>query len=396
MIDLFRANINQTYTPEKYQQFIAKIQNDCSNHIDFRVAETPVFIPKYLQLKLEDACEEIVKTIQSPQFLNASQQAIPSHLKVQNNHQHPHFICIDFAICQNKQGELEPQLIELQGFASMYRWMDYLANAYQELYPEIKALTPYLSGLTQSQYYNLLKETILGPYQAEEVILLELQPHQQKTRIDFYLTQQLLNIPIVCLSDLVQTEKKLFYPKDGKLFEVKRIYNRLIFDDLAAHPDFKFDIDLFGDLQVEWATHPNWFYRISKYSMPFLKHAFVPPTQFLSELKEVPKDLENYVLKPLFSFAGAGVIIDVKPEDITAIKDPENWILQKKVSYAEVIQTPEAKVKCEIRMMYLWPDKAQKPTLAISLTRLSRGKMIGVNYNKDLNWVGSSVSFFEK
>jgi hypothetical protein len=177
---------------------------------------------------------------------------------------------------------------------------------------------------------------------------------------------------------------------------VKRIYNRLIFDDLAANPDFKYSINLQDDLDVEWVTHPHWFYRISKYTMPFLRNEFVPNTYFLNELMSIPTDLENYVLKPLFSFSGMGVIIDVTPEDISKITDPENWILQQKVTYAEAIQSPVGGVKCEIRMMYLWPDGDERPTLAINLGRMSRGKMIGVRYNKDFDWVGGNIAFFEE
>lgn len=396
MIADIRNSINKNFTREAYQQFIEKLQNECKHSIDFRVAESPVFIPKALQQKLESACESILKTLQNPNFLKASEAAVPAHLNVKNTSNHSNFICIDFAICKNEHGALEPQLIELQGFASMFAWMEFLGNAYQKAFNIPSNYTHFLSGLNQTSYTELLRRTILGKFQATEVVLLELMPHKQKTRVDFYLTQALFGIEIVCLSELVQTEKKMYYHKNGKAIEIKRIYNRLIFDDLEANPDFHIPVNLFEDLEVEWVSNPNWFYQISKYSMPFLKHAFVPETQFLNELKVIPENLEDYVLKPLFSFAGAGVIIEVTQNDIKAIKDPENWILQKKVSYTEAIETPEGGVKCEIRMMFLWPDEDKEPTLAISLTRLSRGKMIGVNFNKDLNWVGSSVAFFER
>jgi hypothetical protein len=158
-----------------------------------------------------------------------------------------------------------------------------------------------------------LKDIIIAGYDPENVILLEIFPHKQKTRIDFYCTQDYLNIPVVCLTELVKEGKKLFYVQDEKKIEVKRIYNRIIFDELQQQsPEVqeKGKI-LFEDLDVEWAPHPNWFYRISKYTLPFIKHRFVPETKFLSDVKELPSDLENYVLKPLFSFAGQGVVIDV-------------------------------------------------------------------------------------
>jgi len=121
----------------------------------------------------------------------------------------------------------------------------------------------------------------------------------------------------------------------------------------------------------------------------------VPKTYFLNEVKQIPPDLENYVLKPLFSFAGQGVVIDISISDIEKIEDPANWILQRKVKYADVIETPDIPAKVEIRMMYLWEDGWSKPKPAINLARLSKGKMIGVRYNKDKEWVGGSVCFFE-
>jgi hypothetical protein len=396
MIKTLRQNINESFDRAKYESFIQSLQKDCNQSIDFRVAESPVFIPKQLQKKLENACQEIIKTIQLPSFLEASKVAVPENLQVKNLSAHSNFLCIDFAICKDKENELEPQLIELQGFASLFGWINFLGIAYQKEFNIPAQFNYLLGGLNQASYTKLLQKTILGEHDPAAVVLLEIEPHKQKTRVDFYLTQEILGIEIVCLSELVQTEKKLFYNKNGKKIEIKRIYNRIIFDDMQANTNFTYNINLFEDLAVEWVSHPNWFYQISKFSLPFLKHAFVPETQFLSQLKEIPTNLDDYVLKPLFSFAGAGVIFDVKELDIKAIKDPENWVLQKKVTYAAAVSTPEGGVKCEIRMMYLWPDMDEKPTLAISLTRLSRGKMIGVNFNKDLNWVGSSVSFFEQ
>ena len=153
---------------------------------------------------------------------------------------------------------------------------------------------------------------------------------------------------------------------------------------------------MFEDLDVEWITHPNWFYRISKYTMPLIKHAYIPETNYLSDITEMPKDLENYVLKPLFSFAGQGVIIDLTQNDIDNVKDPSNWILQRKVKYADVIKTPDIPAKAEIRIFYFWKKGEARPVAAQNLARLSKGKMIGVRYNKDKEWVGGSLVYFEQ
>ncbi|MGL6266664.1 MAG: hypothetical protein ACRC2O_02020, partial [Chitinophagaceae bacterium] len=239
-------------------------------------------------------------------------------------------------------------------------------------------------------------DVILGGHQPENVILLEIKPHEQKTRIDFYCTQDYLGIEPVCLTDLIQEGKKIYYMKEGRKVQVKRVYNRIIFDDLHAQKDKLGNIpDITADLELEWVPHPNWFYRISKFTLPYIRHPYVPPTFFLNEVKEIPADLENYVLKPLFSFAGQGVVIDVSKADIEGIKDPENWILQKKVKYAGIIQTPDEPAKAEMRMMYIWKDGDARPVLATNLARLSKGKMIGVRYNKDKEWVGASVCYYE-
>ena len=256
----------------------------------------------------------------------------------------------------------------------------------------------YLDKYERESYLKLLKEIIVGNEKPENVILLEVFPHKQKTRIDFYCTQDYLGIKPVCLTELIKEGRKLYYMNDGKKTEIKRIYNRVIFDDLqqqSAEVQAKGNI-LFEDLDVEWVPHPNWFYRISKYTLPFIHHPYVPTTYFLNEIKQMPADLENYVLKPLFSFAGQGVVIDVTPADIEKVKDPENWILQRKVKYADVIETPDVPAKAEIRIFYFWKDGEARPVATNNLARLSKGKMIGVRYNKDKEWVGGSFCLFEK
>ena len=155
-------------------------------------------------------------------------------------------------------------------------------------------------------------------------------------------------------------------------------------------------VDITQPLDVEWIPHPNWFYRISKFTFPIHKSPYVPETFFLNEVKQLPGDLENFVLKPLFSFAGQGVIIDLTRADVDAVTDPQNWILQRKVKYADVIKTPNVPAKAEIRIFYFWKDGMERPVAVTNLVRLSKGKMIGVRYNMDKDWVGGSVCFFEK
>jgi hypothetical protein len=390
MISSYRNSFNENFLEEKYQAFLDSLM-DGYPKISFRVAETPVFIPKELSEKLVAAGEEIVKLIKQDNFKELTAQAIPELWRVPGAEGHPHFLTFDFGITKDSNEELMPMLIEMQGFPSLYGFQLHLADQYKEVYGLDEKLTPFFGDLEAPEYLEMLKKVILGDHQPHEVALLDVDAPNQKTAIDFYVTQKYVGMKILSLTDIFQEGTSLFYMDNGEKIRLKRIYNRLIFDELTGQQDpFKDSFDLRGELDVEWVTHPNWFYRISKYTMPFLKSRFVPETYFLKELSTVPADLENYVLKPLFSFAGMGVVIDVSLEDVQAIKDPENWILQKKVNYEPVVAAPGTGVKVELRLMYLWPDGGE-PQLCINLARLSKGKMIGVRYNQDFDWVGGTV-----
>jgi len=389
-----RKTYNANFSTEKYNQLLEDLNKDLQNPIAFRIAETPVFLTDDFRDKLISASNDIINTIIQPDFKKLTERAIPEKWRVANENDHPHFIALDFGVCKDEAGNIEPKLIELQGFPSLYGFQDSLADNFKDTFNITDDWTVYFSGLDKASYIELLKKTIVGNYNPDEVVLMDVNAPQQKTAVDFHLTQKYIGTPVVSLSDLKQDGKKLFYRLNDEKKYIKRIYNRLIFDEIDNDPDiFNKVVDIRQPLDVEWITHPNWFYRVSKFTMPFLKGDYIPKTYFLHELKEIPADLEHYVLKPLFSFAGQGVIIDVTKNDIQNIKDPENWILQQKVYYEPVVQAPDAGVKVEIRLLYLWPNGDEKPTLAINLARLSRGKMIGVRYNQDFDWVGGTIAF---
>lgn len=389
-----RKTFNEKFSEEKYSQFLNRLNEGLHEPVPFRVAETPVFLTEDFRDKLITAGNNIIDSILRPDFKELTERAIPDFWRVANENDHPHFIALDFGICKDEQGNIVPKLIELQGFPSLYGFQVFLGDTYREVYDLPDDETIFFSGLNKESYLDLLKKTIIGPHQSDEVVLMDVNAPEQKTAVDFYLTEKYIGTPVVSLSNLIQDGKKLYYMAGDQKKQIKRIYNRLIFDEIAGDPAiFTRVADIRQPLEVEWITHPNWFYRISKFTMPFLTGDYIPQTQFLHQLTQIPADLENYVLKPLFSFAGQGVIIDISKEDIEAITDPENWILQQKVNYEPVVQSPEGGVKAEIRLLYLWPDGNDKPTLSINLARLSRGKMIGVRYNKDYNWVGGTIAF---
>ena len=395
MIKELRQKFNDSFTKEKYDAYMQQVEALHPGALDFRNAETPVFVPKAFTQKMLGACNDIIDVITADNFKEITNRGIPANVNVPGENDHTEFIVFDFGVCENENGALEPQLIEMQGFPTLYAFQAYHSALTAEYAGMPANFSPYLSGYNKETYLQLLKEIIVGDVNPANVILLEIFPEKQKTRIDFYCTEKALGIKTVCLTKLIADGSKLYYDNNGVKTEIKRIYNRLIFDDLQKQEGLGETVDLTKEYDVEWVPHPNWFYRISKFTLPFIRNPYVPQTFFLSDLKQIPADLENYVLKPLFSFAGMGVVIDVTKEDIEKVSDPENWILQRKVKYADVIETPDIPAKAEIRLFYFWKKGWAKPVAVHNLARLSKGKMIGTRYNKDKEWVGGSVAFFE-
>jgi hypothetical protein len=396
MISLLRKQFNQAFTASSYDQYLATINANFPNTIEFRIAETPVFIPKDFTTQLLAAGDYIAEFILQDGFQEITKGALNHQIVVPNETAFPECLVIDFAIAANENGFLSPQLIELQGFPSLFAFEVLQNHALRNSFNIPIGFTNYLNGYTESKYTNHLQKMIQGD-QNKHTVLLEIKPHQQKTRIDFYLTQQITGIPIICVSELFVVGNELFYQANGKPKKIERIYNRIVWDELKTQTtDIQEKAALLQlPIDIEWVTHPNHFYRISKYLIPFLQHSAVPFTSLVSNLASLPKDLENYVLKPLYSFAGQGVVIDVTEDAITTLKKPSDWILQRKVHYAPVIETPTGPAKAEIRLFYFYDHALHKYIATNNLTRLSKGKMIGVDYNKEATWVGGTLSYFE-
>lgn len=394
MIDSIRQAYNQSFSEAAYADFLRKIREDWPEQLDFRIAESPVFIPAALREKLTAAGESFIDTITASDFLAKTEAAIPDGQRVPGENAHTSFLAIDFAVCRDEAGELTPQLIELQGFPSVFAFQGYLSALFAGQYPAIPDSLRW--HFATGAYLDALKKVLLGAEAPEHCILLEIFPEKQKTRIDFAVTEALTGVRAVCYTQIRKEGRNLYYDRDGIRTPIRRIYNRLIFDDLQSYPDLQTDFSFTDEVDVTWVGHPNWFFRISKYILPLLQSPYVPETRYLSDFAGVfPENLEDYVLKPLFSFAGMGVDLHPTAEKLAAIADPEHYILQKKVQYEPVILAPDGGVKCEIRLLYTWPEGEARPKLLTSLSRLSRGEMIGVRYNKDFSWVGASACFFE-
>ncbi|KAA3641689.1 MAG: hypothetical protein DWQ02_00110 [Bacteroidetes bacterium] len=396
MIPELRERYNKAFTEEVYNEFKYAIEKKYDHLPVFRIAETPIFIPNDLKEKIIQAAEDIIDVVVEPDFMQNSASAIPDGLKVPQESDFTNFLQMDFGICIDEHGEYTPQLIEAQGFPSLYFFQNLLATKYRKFFDIPDNLTHLFNGLTPETYIQKLRDVIIGDADPETTVLLEVEPDKQATVIDFYATKEALGIESLCVTDLKVEGKDVYYYKGKKKIKVERIFNRVIFDELVPRTDLKREFRFNMGANVHWVGHPNWFFRLSKYTLPFLKSPYVPESHFLHELDTIPSDLDNYVLKPLYSFAGSGVIINLNRFDIEAIPDPENYILQRKVEYAPVIETPNVGSKCEIRVMFLWENRNERPLLVNNLVRLSKGKMVGVKYNKDKDWVGGSVGFFEK
>ncbi len=392
MIPSLRKQFNENFTPEKYQTFLKVMEERCGTPVQFRMSETPCFFPKALLDQMAENGKELIHQLESLEYRKQSFRAIPPEFNVPHEAPHPMFIQVDFGLVRDAEGRLQPRLVELQGFPSLYAYQAMLSQVYMEVFELDESLQYLHSGLDWEGYKNLLRRAILANHDPHNVILMEIDPLHQKTLPDFLLTEKLLGVPTVAITDIEKRGKQLFYETEGRRIQIQRIYNRAIVDELVRKKltlNFRFD----EELDVEWAGHPNWYFRMSKFSLPYLKHPCVPKTQFLDRVEHMPDDLENYVIKPLFSFAGLGVLINPRKEDLAAIPRAkrEDYILQERMNFEPVIETPFGGTKAEVRVMYIWLEELLP---VMTIVRMGRGLMMGVDHNKNMEWVGSAAGFY--
>ncbi len=420
MIPELRRRFNEGFTPERYASFLSGVEKRCGTRVEFRMAETPIFVPLALLEAMAAAGAELTASLLgNPACLAAARQAIPAGYRVARETAHPHFLTADFALARSAAGELEPRLVEIQAFPSVYGYQQVLTAAYREAYELPERLGSFLGGLDEAGYWALLAKTVLGGPHAENVVLTELDPGRQKTLPDFLVTARRLGIAVVDIRALEAVGGKL-HCRDGsgRLVPIHRIYNRAIADELMAR-QVKLPFDLTRDWDVEWAGHPNWYFLISKFSLPWLSappapHPVVPPAVFVSDFLEgqgraelaaagvrltspagPETAYEELLLKPLFSFAGKGIQFTPTQAELEAIPagKRKEFLVQQRMRFEHTIETPHGLTQAEIRILYLWPDGG-KLTPALSLVRLGRGRMMGVDHNKNQEWVGASAAFY--
>lgn len=407
MIPSLRKQFNSGFTPEKYRTFLRRMDDACGTHVQFRLSETPCFFPKALLERMaEDGKELIRQLVESREYRARSEASIPAEFRVPNEPAHPMFVQVDFGLVRDAAGELQPKLVELQAFPSLYAYQVTLAQNYIDVYgldrdaasgsrlpaSATGALNFFLGGLDAESYRELLRAAIVGSHDPENVVLMEIHPEEQKTLPDFLLTEKMLGVRTVDITAIKKDGARLYYERNGARVPIRRIYNRAIVDELQRK-NVKLGFDWRDDLDVEWAGHPNWYFRISKFSIPYLRHESVPKTWFLDRLERVPRDLQNYALKPLYSFAGLGVVIAPKKEDIEAIPGEKHgeYILQERLHFEPVIETPFGGTKAEVRVMYVWQEELQA---VLTIIRMGRGLMMGVDHNREMEWVGASAGLW--
>jgi len=400
MIEPYRSDFNARFTEAKYAELQRAISGRTRTKIEFRIAETPCFFAPQLMERMVQAGEELtVQLLNNEEYLRASAEAIPPAFRVPNCDAHPNFMTVDFGLARDANGELQPKLVEMQAFPSIFGYQAVASQAYKDVYGLNQSLTPFLGGLDEAGYWELLRETIVGQQDPANVVLLEVDPERQKTLPDFRVHEDRLGIRTVDIVKLVKQGRRLFYRDiaTDKLVPVERIYNRVIVDELERKR-IELPFDYRDDLEIEWAGHPNWYFRVSKFSLPYLRHSTVPAAVFLDDWMagngrdRLPAERENWVFKPLYSFAGKGIQFAPSDSDLAAIPKDEQrlYLLQERVKFEPVIRTPEGMTQAEIRIMYVWPD-GKKMNPAINLVRMGRGLMMGVDHNREKTWVGGSA-----
>ena len=393
MIPALRAAFNASWTDAQFRDLIRRLEQRTGATLHFPISETPCFFPRSLMDSLAATGIRLIDLIlKSPEAMTAADAAVPERYRGQGAEAVPTFAQVDFGLVRDEDGNIAPKLVELQAFASLYGFQLAVAEAYRDAFALPASLELYLDGLTPDRYYELARNAIVGDNDPAEVVLMEIEPRRQKTWPDFVVTDQLWGVRAIDTSEVKREGRRLYYRRDGRVTQIKRIYNRVIPDELERKK-IQLPFGYGDDLEVSWAGHPAWYFRLSKFSIPWLAHPSVPETRFLDGIEQLPVDRDRYLLKPLFSFAGGGIIFAPTDAQIAAIPldERKNYILQERIGFAPVVETPHGPTQAEIRIMYLRDGARLRPVLP--LVRMGRGKMMGVDHNKGLRWVGASAGF---
>lgn len=404
MLATYRSRFNEEQFSEAgYVELLARLDKRTRTSIGFRICETPCFFPKKLMEDMTETGRVLThQLIDDPAYMALSDRAIPDRYRIPKDNPRPNFMTVDFGLVRGADGQLQPKLVEMQAFPSIFGYQDVLNQEYVKVYGLDKELEWRLGGLTAEGYWDVLRRTIVGDHAPENVVLTEVEPNSQKTLPDFHVYEDRLGIATVDMMSLRKHGRNLFYEREGRWIRIDRIFNRAIVDELEQKR-IKLGFEYTDDLDVEWAGHPNWFFRVSKFSLPFLRHESVPPCVFLSDWfagnrSGVPEERERLLLKPLYSFAGRGIQFAPTDAELNAIPVDmrDKFLLQERMLFEPVIATPHGMTQAEVRVMYCWPEGETEMIPLISLVRLGRGLMMGVDHNRNQQWVGGSAAMFPR
>lgn len=390
MVPERRRAFNAAWSETRHTAMIASLERRTGVPLRFPLSETPCFFPAPLLDRLSVIGEELITASLAPAAAAAAAAVVPDRFRGPHQETHPTFLQVDFGLVRAADGSLEPRLVELQAFPSLYAFQLVLGDACREVHG-LQGVNALLGDLNREQYLSLLRDAIVGDHDPDHVVLMEIDPEAQKTLPDFRLTEELWGVRTIDVRAVIREGRQLFHRSNGRTLPIRRIYNRVIPDELERM-GLSLPFDYRDDLDVEWTGHPSWFFRISKFSIPWLRHPAVPRTWFLSDVTELPDARERLLLKPLFSFAGSGIIFAPTDEQIAAIPHDarRQYILQERMAFEPVIDTPDGPTQAEIRIMYVWIDR---PRAVLPLVRMGRGRMMGVAHNKGLRWVGAAAGF---
>lgn len=411
MIPSLRSDFNARFRPEAYRNLRHSLDAIARTTVAFPIAETPCFFPHTLLDEMAGIGADLtLRLVDDPAYLARSRAAIPERWRCADENTHPHFLTADFGLVRNADGSLAPRLVEMQAFPSVFGFQFAASEEYRAAFGLDPSLRYLFGGLDESAYWKLLDRTIVAGHDPETVVLVDVDPLHQKTLPDFNITADRLGIPVVDVASLEPMDpasrspgqmRRLGYRNGSRLIPIRRIYNRAIVDELVRK-QVPLQFDYRESFDVEWAGHPNWYFHVSKFSIPFLDHPAVPAAFFLDQVdrdavlrERFETNRDGWILKPLFSFAGQGIRFAPTDDDLASIPRAERsqWLLQERVTFVPVIETPFGPTQAEIRILYVWPDRATLTPLT-SLVRLGRGAMMGVDHNRGQRWVGASAAFF--
>ena len=394
MIESARRHFEQVFSEDRYRAFVDAVTAGAGVPIEFRLSETPCFFSSELMESLVTAAKAMTRQLlDNTAYRSAADAMVPERFRLAGGETLPTCMQVDFGLIRTESGAIEGRLVELQAFPSLYGFQMLLAETALDYIGRDASggLTPYLGGLSRETYTDLIRRIFIGPHDPSQVVLMEIAPERQKTLPDFTVTEKTWGIRAIDTADVIREGRQLFYRRDGQLTPIKRIYNRVIPDELERS-GAAMSFDYRDDLDVEWIGGPDWFFRLSKFSLPWLNHPWVPETRFLSDIATLPADRDNWLLKPLFSFAGGGIIFSPTDADIAAIPADQRhlYVLQRRVTFTPVIRTPEGNTQAELRIMMVRDGNDYRAVMP--LVRMGRGKMMGVDHNKGLRFVGAAAA----